>query len=671
MACTRIAARDAPEPAGGPPAGTRGGTAWACDALLAFCALALAVWTVAYHGCLLLELRAAWALGVLGAGAVPCAMLALRATPVIGTAAGASPAGSHGDRPAGSAALAAAAAGMALAAAAVVAFAPVPWPRTWGLWTAAAGVVLLAAARGPLVAAGPARDGAPVALAWAASLAALTLFLVKPNVDDAYYLRQATWISEYGRFPLGDTLHSHDTLPAVFSPPLPSIEPLFGAVAGVADVSATALAHLVAAPVVAALAVLALWRLLRTWQVRLVAPALSVALVFLLTAVESASDPRSAIPHLPGEFFVTRAWQGKVILAVVLVPLLLSLLHDHAARPRRGSLALLGATGAAAVGLSTTAAFLVPVIAVACLAPTALRTPRRAAAGAVAASAYPAAAIVAALASTARQPAEWRPKQIAPEVLVVPALGHGLLGFVVLAAALVAPLLLVPRCARVGMAVVALAVALAFAPGLPLLIHHLTGLGRPLWRLLWAMPLAALLGVAATQPAAWHRSAAVRLLPALAVGALLALAGTPVWEGRGTELAGHPALKRDPGQLAIASRLARAARPGDVVLAPPGLSSTLLMLDGRVTAVAPRLFYTRTLPASPAAQRPERLLLWAFVTHGLGPDVADDRVTAALRRLGVDIACVRKRALRAQALLARAGYPQRVRGRGFWCGADR
>jgi hypothetical protein len=279
--------------------------------------------------------------------------------------------------------------------------------------------------------------------------------------------------------------------------------------------------------------------------------------------------------------------------------------------------------------------------------------------------------MVAALVSDARQPAEWRPEHIAPEVLVVPAMGHGLLAFVALAAALVAPLLLVPPHARLGLAAVALAVALAFAPGLPLLIHDLTGLGRPLWRLLWAMPLAALLGVAVTQPAAWQRNAAVRLLPALAVGTLVALAGTPVWEGRGTELAGHPAIKRDPGQLASASRLSHAARPGDVVLAPPGLSSTLLMLDGRVTGVAPRLFYTRSLPASPAVKLPERLLLWAFVNQGLSPAVREDAVTTALRRLRVDIACVRERAMRGQQLLAHAGYRPLVLGRGFWCGADR
>ncbi len=121
---------------------------------------------------------------------------------------------------------------------------------------------------------------------------------------------------------------------------------------------------------------------------------------------------------------------------------------------------------------------------------------------------------------------------------------------------------------------------------MPDLLYDLTGLGRPLWRLMWAMPIAALVGALATQPAAALRSAAVRLLPALGVGALVALAGTPVWQGRNTGLAGHPALKREPSQIAVATALSgRRARTATSCSAPPALAATLLMLDGRVTAV--------------------------------------------------------------------------------------
>jgi len=402
-------------------------------------------------------------------------------------------------------------------------------------------------------------------------------------------------------------------------------------------------------------------------------------------------DPDADIGHLPGDFFVARIWQGKVVLVAVLVPLLFALLHAYAARPSRSGAALLAAAGVAAVGLSTTATFLVPAIAVACLAPLAVGAPggaigsraaavRRALAGVAAASAYPLAAMAAAVLSDGRQPARWGPQDLAPEALVLPAVGGGLLALVAVTAALAGPLLLVPRHARLGVAAAAFAAALAFAPGVPQLVNDLTGLGRPVWRLMWAMPVAALVGVLVTQPAAGHRSAAVRMLPVVIVGAVVALAGSPVWQGRNTGLAGHPALKRDPAQLAVAARLSDGAHANDVVLAPEGLSATLLMLDGRVVAVAPRRLYTRALPATPATQRRKRLLLWAFANRGLAPDVREDRVEAALRALGVDIACVRAGAhdpaglapaSRRERLLARAGFRPLLRARGFWCGSVR
>ena len=651
-----VTLRTRPAPGGWGPAAAR-----ACDGLLAWCVLALATWTLAYHACLLLDLPAAWALVALACASVPCARLARRlpAAPEPATPAG--PEGRRDGR-------VAVALGLAGAAAGVLAFAGRPWPPVWALWTVAAAAVVIASAGGPLVPGARVRAGAPAALAWAAAIAILSLFLVRPNADDTYYLRQATWIAEHGRFPLGDTLHSQDVLPAVFSPPLASFEPLLGALAGSTGVSAPALTYLVAGPAAGALAVLALWRLLRTWQVSLVGPALTVAVVFLLTAIDPTDDAGADVDHLPGDFFISRAWQGKVVLVAVLVPLLFALLHDYASRPRRSGLVLLAAAGVAAVGLSTTATFLVPVIALAALAPLATRAPLRAAAGVAATSAYPAAAMAAALLSEGRQPARWQPEDIAPEALVLPAIGTGALGLVVIGAALAGPLLLTPRDARRATAAAALAAALCFAPGLPQLVYELTGLGRPVWRVMWAMPVAALVGVVATQPTARHRRAAARLLPAAGACVLLALAGTPVWEGRHARLAGRPVLELDPREQAVAARLSRVLRPGDVVLAPPRLSKALLILDGRVTAVAPRLMYTKALPASPAARRTERLELSAFASHGLRPDLREDRVVAALRELAVDAACVPVRAVRAVRLLSGAGYRPLLRLRGMWCG---
>ena len=86
-----------------------------------------------------------------------------------------------------------------------------------------------------------------------------------------------------------------------------------------------------------------------------------------------------------------------------------------------------------------------------------------------------------------------------------------------------------------------------------------------------------------------------------------------------------------------------------------------------MTAVAPRFFYTRSLPATPEAKRPERLRLWSFVSKGLRPDVRSERVVAALRATRVDIACVRERAARSRWLLLAAGYRPLVHRRGYWC----
>ena len=67
-----------------------------------------------------------------------------------------------------------------------------------------------------------------------------------------------------------------------------------------------------------------------------------------------------------GSFWLARMWQGKVIFVAVLVPLLLALLLEHAERPSRRGVVLLVAAGVAAVGLTTTAMFVVPVLAAGC-----------------------------------------------------------------------------------------------------------------------------------------------------------------------------------------------------------------------------------------------------------------------------------------------------------------
>jgi hypothetical protein len=90
-----------------------------------------------------------------------------------------------------------------------------------------------------------------------------------------------------------------------------------------------------------------------------------------------------------GRFFVIRLWQGKAVFVAVLVPILFVFLHEYAERPTRRLLLLLAASGVAGVGLTTTAIFVVPVIACGSLLGLAFRAPRRAAAGFAALVAYP------------------------------------------------------------------------------------------------------------------------------------------------------------------------------------------------------------------------------------------------------------------------------------------
>src|SRR5687767_4322402 len=94
-------------------------TTRACDALLEWCVLTLAVWTLAYHACLLLGAGTGWALAALAVTVVPCGLLArgvgIRTAPVA-------------DAPVRGGAATVAAAVAALAAAGVIAFSGWPWP---------------------------------------------------------------------------------------------------------------------------------------------------------------------------------------------------------------------------------------------------------------------------------------------------------------------------------------------------------------------------------------------------------------------------------------------------------------------------------------------------------------------------------------------------------------
>ncbi|HSD76617.1 MAG TPA: DUF6077 domain-containing protein [Solirubrobacteraceae bacterium] len=565
----------------------------------------------------------------------------------------------------------------AAAAALLLAFASPPWVVVWALWIAAAALAVawttlrLGGRHAPATAtaragpdAGPGPDADPdagpppsgtlelaVVAAWAVGLAVLSLLLVNPDGDDAYYVHLSTWIAANGRFPLHDVVFSHDAFPSLYYPPAPSFEALAGTVARLTSLPAPDLVYLVVPPAASFLSVLAIWRLLRGWGVRAVAVAISVALLFLL--FDAAGH------RMPGSFFVGRMWQGKTLLLTLLLPVLLALLHDFAVRPSRRGLALLAAAAVAGVGLTTTAIFLVPVVAAGCLAPLALRAPRRAAAGLAAVAAYPAAAAVVTLAVDGRQPEVYTDADVIPANLVHFVFGHDVLALLGLTAVLLAPALLPRASAGQMLAGAALLVGLLFAPRVPLAIFHLTGLGRVLWRLTWALPVAALVGaLAAAAAGSRGLPGTLRALPAAVVCAAVVLAGVPLWTAEGTRVTARPALKRPPGELAAARAILARARPGDVVLTRRPVSQTILVLSGSVTTVSPRGFYTRALRDVPAAHVRERLVLQRFSERAPEPIGPAQRraVRRALGIVGVDVACVPRADAAARLVLRDAGF---------------
>jgi hypothetical protein len=636
--------------------GLPAGVTRACDGFLDFVVLAFATWTVVYHVCLVLEVDAVWAGIAWAIALVPCGLLAARSKPKPGST---DRAEALGRRDLRFIVLSGVQVAAALGSAALFAYTAASWWIILSLWLlAAAGAVALTSLPAvgapetpqPLVRPGQHWLGAVVALGWAAGLGVLSLFVVRSAFDDTYYVRLAAWVAEHGEFPLKDTIFSDQVFPAIIYPPLSSFEALVGTVAGIIGASAAGLFYLVVAPLATALGVLALWRLYRVWQVRMVGIALSVALVFLLM---DAPSHRAL-----GDTILSRSWHGKVVLLAVLVPLLLVFLQEYREQPTRRQLVLLAAAGVAAVGLTSTAVFVVPVVALASLAPTAIRAPRNAAAGFVATTTYPLGAGLVAAGVGQRTPSV--DFYVRPDFLAEFVLSEGMLAFVAVGAMLIGPVLIPERVPGQITALIALLVGLLLAPPVTEALFDFTGFSRVLWRLLWAIPIAALVGVVAVLSAR-ARSPVVRVLPAILLSAAFFAWGAPLWSSSGLDIASKPSWKRPPFSVHAARKILAHADSGDVVLAPQITSQTIAAMSGEVYPVAPRIFYALALD-DPAAHPQERVLLQAFAEDGLkGPIERLDRppqpeeVIRALELVGVDIACVEDNADTRRVLLD-AGY---------------
>ncbi len=607
----------------------------------------LATWTVVYHACLVLRLGVPWAVGLEALALFAWGVLARRARrPQAGPEAS-PPAQMPGPRPTvAERRLTVLTVATGAAAALLVAF-DVLWPAIAALWLVAAlaGTAWAALRLRPEPGPGPASSSDPVGsprtealvvLAWATGAAVLSMLILRPNPDDLYYVNLSQWVVDHGTFPVRDTIFSDLVFPMTSWPPIASYDALVGTLGRLAGVRAATVAYIVVPPIATFLSVLALWRLLRAWQVKAVAVAVSVAIAFLLFD----GGPGYATP---GNLFLTRMWQGKVILLCLLVPLLLVYALRYVERPTLRRAGWLFAGGVAATGLSTSAMFLVPLLALAGTAPLMLRRPRQALQGAAAMAAYPlGAGVVTVLLGGhsadlfgSRELYRFDPAWFGPEIFAA-----GPLAVIGVAAVLGGALAVPNRHARVTTGVAAAMVGLTFVPGVTQLSYDLVGLGPTLWRVSWIASVAALVGVLATWLTRHLPSHRFPLAAPLALVVVCALSGVPIWSQRsGAWWQLPPHWQRGPEANYTARLAIHAVRPGDVVLAPDDLAVTIAVLSTDVKTVAPRGYFMDYLRGEPGFHFAARLTLVNYANADVGAgDTAG--VGAALRRLGVDEVCL-------------------------------
>ncbi len=496
-------------------------------------------------------------------------------------------------------------------------------------------------------------------LAWAVVMAGVSVFILRPNPDDLFYLNYSQWVAAHGTFPVRDSLFSNLAYPMANWPPVASYDGLVGAAARLAGVHAASVEYMVVPPIASALAVLALWRLLRAWRVRQVAVALSVALVFLL--VDGTTSYAS-----PGNLFVTRLWQGKVILLCVVVPLLLTHALRYVERPTRRRLVPLALGGIAAVGLTTTAIFLTPLVAVAGMAPLFLRDRRRALEGFAALATYALGAGVVTVLIGGRSADDFGGRRLYR--FDASWIGHqvfltGVLALVGVLAVLLGTRLVPHPAARVTTGLLALFTGLVLVPGATHASYAVIGLGPTLWRVTWTLTVAALVGLAVVRAGAWladrvhdtpGRRRAVPVTGALAV-VLLVVTGAPIWSADTmTEVRAPFHWQRSYSTRSVVSRILQATQPGDKVLAPDALSITLAVTTTEVKAVAPRDYYMHYLRDVPGFHYRARLALVHYVNHDSPRDTPG--LARDLRVVGVQVVCTAAVDRHRYAVLRSAGY---------------
>ena len=498
---------------------------------------------------------------------------------------------------------------------------------------------------------GPTSDGessparpATVIVALAALAAAAAACVRRPDADDIAYLSWANWVAERGFVPVRDVVISDHLLNS--SAPRASFawETLLGAVGRIGHAQPGSLAYLVAAPAVAALAIAAASRLQRAWHIELPSIAIVVTTLYLFAGGASSASF--------GTFALARGWQGKSLLVVLILPLLLSALTTWLRDADRRGLLAAACCVVAAVGVSATTYLVVPVVVLASIFAAILVTPTRAVARRCAAAsttlAYPALVYAASTHSgdvTAHGPS------VSPDVLrALPVLhlvlGTGVLLVVTMVLAATSLVATPDRLVRATLLTTSGACGVLLLGPIQRDLHDRTGAGSIFWRLLWIVPIPVLVGAGVSGIAALamacvdrrHVRTIVGTALGVACGGLLVLVGTPPWSARDATLVG-PGWKVDPHALEAARVLSTApgTQRGDLVAAPDDVAAALDITSARVHPATTRADYLATYRDAQLTER----LVGRSVAQGQTADLDPAKAETAFVALGIHAACVR------------------------------
>jgi hypothetical protein len=344
-------------------------------------------------------------------------------------------------------------------------------------------------------------------------------------------------------------------------------------------------------------------------------------------------------------------YQGKIVFAAWLVPVVYVLLTRWLTRRDGLTAALLLAAGVCSVGMTGSASFIAPLLFATAAIPLLARREWRGLPVVATAGLIP---LVVGFVATRKYPIA---DQLGGVVHPSSWFFHEVFGVgFVAAVGAIALWTAAPRLARsgpparlaTGVAVVALVL---LTPALLPTISDAADLSGVLRRTLWIVPMPALVGLFGAFPVALLldrvttrpglRKLAV-VLPALLATALFAAFGHPLWTSTSGESlwVSRPGWKANPEILDDAREILRNYRGGGPILADERIMGAIAMITVEPRAVSARRWYALILPG-PRRPINQRLWLTDFV-EGRRRQSSSEKLLPAISDLRVDLVCPRR-----------------------------